>query len=191
VIGCDLRPGAGVDRIEDLHALSLADATVGTALVLDTLEHVARPWEAMRELARVLKPGGLVLITSHLYFPLHPCPDDFWRFTSQGLESLATHAELTAVFAQPLRVGQAGISVLPHTVVLLATRLPSDPGTFVDADGLNLPALDVALVVDAWLRRGAQTWRERVFNLLPPVAVAPAYRLLQRIDRLLAARGNP
>ena len=39
-IGCDLRPGPGVDRIEDLARLSVADGAAGTILCLDTLEHV-------------------------------------------------------------------------------------------------------------------------------------------------------
>ena len=39
-VGCDLRPGPGVDRIEDLANLSLEDNSVATILCLDTLEHV-------------------------------------------------------------------------------------------------------------------------------------------------------
>jgi hypothetical protein len=38
-VGTDMRPGPGVDRIEDLRRLSIADGEVGTAICLDTLEH--------------------------------------------------------------------------------------------------------------------------------------------------------
>jgi SAM-dependent methyltransferase len=57
--GTDLRPGPGVDRVEDLLGLSFADGELGTALCLDTLEHCADPLAACRELHRVLAPGGV------------------------------------------------------------------------------------------------------------------------------------
>ena len=44
--GCDIRPGPGVDRIEDVHQLSFAPDTVGTVLMLETLEHVKNPIQA-------------------------------------------------------------------------------------------------------------------------------------------------
>ena len=44
--GTDMRPGPGVDRVEDLRALTYPDASVGTALCLDTLEHCADPLAA-------------------------------------------------------------------------------------------------------------------------------------------------
>ena len=45
--GCDIRPGLGVDRIEDVHRLSFGSDTLGTVLMLETVEHVeirSRPW---------------------------------------------------------------------------------------------------------------------------------------------------
>ena len=38
-IGCDVRRGPGVDRIADLHNIAMPTESVGTILVLDTLEH--------------------------------------------------------------------------------------------------------------------------------------------------------
>jgi hypothetical protein len=53
-VGCDLQPGPGVDEIQDLHQLTLPDASVGTALLFDTIEHVRDPWRAMSEGRRCL-----------------------------------------------------------------------------------------------------------------------------------------
>ena len=39
-IGCDMRPGPGVDRVEDVSAISLGDGTAGTVLCIETFEHV-------------------------------------------------------------------------------------------------------------------------------------------------------
>src|SRR5512145_2648422 len=73
-VGCDLRFGPGVDRIEDLAGLSLADATAGTILCLDTLEHVFEVRRAVSEMIRVLRPGGLLIVSVPLDFHIHEHP---------------------------------------------------------------------------------------------------------------------
>lgn len=87
-IGTDMRPGPGVDRIEDLRSLTLADRKVGTALCLDTLEHCEDPLTACRELHRVLRDGGVCVISSVMFFPVHGYPHDYWRFTPEGFRLL-------------------------------------------------------------------------------------------------------
>lgn len=65
-LGPDHAPGQvsrkGI-RHEDLCRLSLADASVDFVVSCDVLEHIADYPAALRELARVLVPGGLALIT--------------------------------------------------------------------------------------------------------------------------------
>ena len=53
-IGCDIQEGPGVDRIEDIHALTFDDDSIGTIICLETLEHVADPLRAVQEMHRVL-----------------------------------------------------------------------------------------------------------------------------------------
>ncbi len=86
--GTDLRAGPGVDRVEDLRSLGFADEEVGTALCLDTLEHCADPLAACRELHRVLAPGGVCVLSSVMFFPVHGYPHDYWRFTPEGMRLL-------------------------------------------------------------------------------------------------------
>src|SRR5258705_13922896 len=66
--GGDMRPGPGVDEVMDLRALPLADASVGTALCLDTLEHCEDPPQACRELTRVVADGGGCILASVMLF---------------------------------------------------------------------------------------------------------------------------
>ena len=87
-VGCDMRSGAGVDMVLDLHNIDLPDATAGTVISLDTMEHVEYPRKAVDEIYRLLKPGGVTILTSVMRFPIHSYPNDFWRFTPEGFKSL-------------------------------------------------------------------------------------------------------
>lgn len=86
--GADMRLGAGVDIVLDLHEIKLEDATAGTVLLYDTLEHVEFPSRALDEVRRVLQPDGFVVVTTPFAFPIHSYPNDYWRFTPEGLRSL-------------------------------------------------------------------------------------------------------
>ncbi len=84
-VGCDMRPGPGVDRVEDVTAINLPDASAGTVLCIETFEHVFEVQKAFEEVYRLLKPGGIFVITSPLNFRIHGYPDDYWRMTPNCL----------------------------------------------------------------------------------------------------------
>jgi SAM-dependent methyltransferase len=72
------------------------------------LEHVRRPHRFFAESYRCLRPGGLLLLTTVLTHPLHASPHDYFRFTDDGLRSLARDAgfesaETVALLAGPLQ----------------------------------------------------------------------------------------
>ncbi len=54
-------------QVCDIQAIPHADATFDTVISCETIEHVPRPRVAIRELARVLKPGGRLLVTTPNY----------------------------------------------------------------------------------------------------------------------------
>jgi SAM-dependent methyltransferase len=87
-VGCDMREGLGVDRVEDVHCLKVRSNSIGTVLIFDTLEHVENVHRAMREIHRILKPGGMVIMSSVMNFPIHDYPSDYWRFTPKAFELL-------------------------------------------------------------------------------------------------------
>ena len=73
----------------DLTQLPFDDAAFDAVVSDQVLEHVGpSPQTAVAEAARVLKPGGRLVFTTCLLNPVHPSPEDFWRFTPQGLELL-------------------------------------------------------------------------------------------------------
>lgn len=61
---------------------------------IQVLEHVPNPSLALREVARVLKPNGVLLLTTNFMYPRHGVPFDFFRFTPDGLEELCRQAGL-------------------------------------------------------------------------------------------------
>jgi hypothetical protein len=64
-IGCDMRSGTGVDRVENLPKLSFGGGSVHTIVYLDTLEHVFEV--DRRDLSRAFGPGCFCSII-HLQF---------------------------------------------------------------------------------------------------------------------------
>jgi len=108
-VGTDMRQGKGVDLVLDLHKIDLPDETAGSALLIDTLEHVEFCRIAMAEVHRILRPGGLIVITSHMRFPVHAYPNDYWRFTQEGFRSLLHQFSYSSV-------GFLGDQNFPHTV---------------------------------------------------------------------------
>jgi SAM-dependent methyltransferase len=86
--GLDVRPGPGVDLVADVEGLPHADASVGTVLALNTFEHVPRFWRGFAEIARVLRPDGVVLVACPFFFRIHNYPADYWRFTPMALDLL-------------------------------------------------------------------------------------------------------
>jgi len=86
-VGADLEEGPGVDVVLDLHHIDVPTASVGTVLILDTLEHVEYPRQAIDEVWRILKPNGVLIVTTVLNFHIHSEPD-YWRFTPDGMRSL-------------------------------------------------------------------------------------------------------
>ena len=109
-IGTDMREGPGVDIVLNLHDINLPADSVGTALCLETLEHVEYPHKALQEIHRILKPEGMVVISSTMFFPIHDFPFDYWRFTPEAFRSLLKSFD--GVF-----VGYAGDVTFPHTLV--------------------------------------------------------------------------
>jgi SAM-dependent methyltransferase len=50
------------------------------------LEHVVDPQQYLKEAWRVLRPSGSLILTTHGIWPYHPDPNDYWRWTIEGLQ---------------------------------------------------------------------------------------------------------
>jgi len=117
-VGCDMRPGPGVDRVEDVTAISLPDGSAGTVLCIETFEHVFEVQKAFTEVFRLLRPGGVFVITTPLNFRIHGYPDDYWRITPSCLRRMLTP------YAARIS-GHQGYHPFPHTVMGIGIKEPA------------------------------------------------------------------
>lgn len=97
-VGFDSAPGPQVDVVGSSDSLPFDDARFDVVLSTQTLEHVPDPQGSAREMHRVLKPGGVLLLSVPCTSVYHPVPEDFWRWTQEGLEKLVRdHGEWSRV----------------------------------------------------------------------------------------------
>jgi SAM-dependent methyltransferase len=69
-------------------ALPFADGSFDTVLATEILEHTTDAEASTREIRRVLRPGGHVLVTVPFIYPVHESPHDYRRFTHLGLADI-------------------------------------------------------------------------------------------------------
>jgi SAM-dependent methyltransferase len=111
---------AEVQLIGDVQEMTqVGDASFASVVCSQVLEHVPDPPAAVGEMARVLQPGGaLILSVPHLSL-LHEVPHDYWRFTCYGLEQLLCRAGLQVLSIAPT----AGVLAFAGHLLSLAWML--------------------------------------------------------------------
>ena len=78
----------GVDKIVDYYRLPFKDESFEIILCTGLLEHLKEPEAALKEMKRVLKPKGKILLSASSAFSVHDAPEDYFHFTPYGLEYL-------------------------------------------------------------------------------------------------------
>lgn len=82
-----------IDFVSDAQGLlPVPDNTFDSIFCCSVLEHMPRPWTAFPELLRVLRPGGVLILSVPFFYYLHGQPHDYFRFTRYGVEKLARDA---------------------------------------------------------------------------------------------------
>ena len=81
-----------LDYVGPLHKMPIGDGVFDAVLCTQVLEHLEWPRESVKEMYRVLKPGGRLFLTVPMAQVEHQVPHDFFRYTSFGLRSICCHA---------------------------------------------------------------------------------------------------
>lgn len=100
-MGVDITEGDNVDLVmEDSDRLPFYDNSFDVIISGQTLEHVEYPWEFMKEIARVLKVGGICCIIAPARIHEHRYPIDTFRYYPDGMLSLAKWSGLKVIKAK-------------------------------------------------------------------------------------------
>lgn len=120
--------------------LPFRDSCVDAAVCMWFLYMSVDPVAVLREIRRVLKRGGPILVGTPLVFPVNPEPRDLWRFTDEGLHQMFH------------RAGFVRVSVVPFGGRWTSVVYLVEP--FLRPRGLVLPpVLRVGLALDRWADR--------------------------------------
>ena len=99
-IMADFIDGDDVHIVSDAHDLKeFPDRTFDHVFSASTFEHIQYPWVAAKAIWRVLKPSGTVFVQTHQTFPVHGYPNDYTRWSDQGLRSLFEYAGFEVISA--------------------------------------------------------------------------------------------
>jgi SAM-dependent methyltransferase len=121
VVGCDVSRSAlavaeaspeGVQfRLAEAEKLPFADGEFDFVWIFDVLEHVEKPEQVLREVARVLRPGG----GFHIVLPLEGQPRTLYRLIGCGTRWTAKvrHGGHIQIFSSERFVGLATFCGLP------------------------------------------------------------------------------
>jgi SAM-dependent methyltransferase len=154
-VGVDVVENPAADLQGAVESLPVADASFDLVLCIQVLEHADDPAHAVRELRRVVAPGGAVLASTHGVQVYHPAPVDLWRWTHAGLDRLfRENADWSSLSVRPSSGTTACLGML---VAIYADLL---------ARRAHVPALGRAL--SAGLNRGAAALDRRSSDLREP-----------------------
>ena len=150
-VNIDLFCLPGVDVAADAERLPFRAGLFQRVECDAVLEHVRDPAAVIREIERVLAPGGYAHLVTPFCHPFHEYPKDYRRFTLDGLKELAGSLE---VVAEGWRTGPTAtllVFVLEYVKLLLPWK-----AWRVIAHGVLGWVLSPLRYLDLWLLRYAR-----------------------------------
>lgn len=93
------------------------NSSFDTVIFCEILEHLAEPEKALLEIARILKPGGNLIMSVPFLYAIHGDPDDYQRWTEPKIKSELSQAGFCGILIKPLGGVFAVIFDLLHSAM--------------------------------------------------------------------------
>jgi SAM-dependent methyltransferase len=77
--------------------VQIADSTYDCVVCMEVIEHTLNPFEAVKELRRVLRHEGWLLISAPLNWRIHGPTPDCWRITEHGWNALLRDFDIVEI----------------------------------------------------------------------------------------------
>jgi len=107
----------GITYIGDILDMSMIHSeTYDSAICLEVLEHIKNPFIAIKEINRILKKEGLLIISVPHMWPIHEAPHDYFRFTNFGLKHVLEENQFEIL---SLEISGGVLSYFGHNISLL------------------------------------------------------------------------
>jgi SAM-dependent methyltransferase len=89
IVTADIEDRSGkTDVIISSEILPFENMQFDTIILTEVIEHMPDPFLSIKEIARILKPGGTLLLTWPFNYPIHEIPNDHFRFTEFQMDRL-------------------------------------------------------------------------------------------------------
>lgn len=137
VINVDLLPFPNVDLMADLLNTPFRDASIDHIILDTVLEHVPEPHVAIKEVNRILRPGGSLVCVAPWIFPYHGYPRNYYNISRDGLEflfrdfseckiemNMGPTSALTNLISEYLAVALSGNRKILYSLLKGLTLLP-------------------------------------------------------------------
>ncbi|MBC8111322.1 MAG: class I SAM-dependent methyltransferase [Verrucomicrobia bacterium] len=123
--GADIARTENVDYIvrTDNTVEDVTDASFDMILSSQVLEHVASPADYLQECNRLLPKNGVLLLSTHGHWIFHPDPNDYWRWTNEGLKKTVEAAGFKVVaFSGIMGVVPTCLQIIQDSIALNMPR---------------------------------------------------------------------
>ena len=152
IINVDIYKYDEVDVVADIMALPIEDEKIDFIINIAMLEHVDKANAAVREMFRILKPGGEIFSYVPFIVPFHGAPQDFHRWTILGIEKLFAKFEILKIgigagptsgmlwiFQEWLAILLSFGSKILHDIILMVLMVLTMPLKFIDMILVKFP----------------------------------------------------
>ena len=115
----DIDPNSSATYIADITRYNkfIPDERFDIVVCTEVLEHTLNPFSAIKEIYRLLKRGGVLLLSVPFNFRIHGPLPDCWRFTEHGLRELLK--DFTSVEIRELPTTGRDLMPIHYTVVAI------------------------------------------------------------------------